>query len=43
MMPVALTQSGAAEWRNAIGYIMDGGLTISILLTLLVIPAANQT
>lgn len=43
MMPVALAQSDAAEWRNAMRCIIIGGLTTSTLLTLLVIPAANQT
>ncbi|MBX7541824.1 hypothetical protein [Qipengyuania sphaerica] len=42
-MPVALAQSDAAEWRNAMRCIIIGGLTTFTLLTLLVIPAANQT
>jgi HAE1 family hydrophobic/amphiphilic exporter-1 len=40
MMPVALAQSDAAEWRNPMGFIIIGGLTTSTFLTLLVIPAA---
>ncbi len=40
LMPVALAQSDAAEWRNAMGFIIIGGLTTSTFLTLLVIPAA---
>jgi HAE1 family hydrophobic/amphiphilic exporter-1 len=40
MLPVALAQSDAAEWRNSMGFIIIGGLTTSTFLTLLVIPAA---
>lgn len=40
MMPVALTQSDGAEWRNAMGFIIIGGLATSTFLTLLVVPAA---
>ncbi|WP_255416952.1 efflux RND transporter permease subunit [Erythrobacter sp. HKB08] len=40
MLPVALAQSDAAEWRNAMGFIIIGGLTTSTFLTLLVVPAA---
>jgi hydrophobic/amphiphilic exporter-1 (mainly G- bacteria), HAE1 family len=39
MIPVALTQSDGAEWRNPMGFIIIGGLTTSTLLTLVVIPA----
>lgn len=40
MMPVAFAQSDGAEWRNAMGFIIIGGLTTSTFLTVLVIPAA---
>ena len=40
MLPVALAQSDAAEWRNSMGFIIIGGLTTSTFLTLLVVPAA---
>jgi len=40
MLPVALTTSDGAEWRNSMGFIIIGGLSSSTLLTLLVIPAA---
>jgi len=39
MIPVALSQSDGAEWRNPMGFIIIGGLTTSTLLTLVVIPA----
>jgi len=40
MIPVALSNSDGAEWRNAMGFLVIGGLTSSTFLTLLVIPAA---
>jgi len=40
MIPVALSVSDGAEWRNAMGFLVIGGLTSSTFLTLLVIPAA---
>ncbi|VWX62370.1 efflux RND transporter permease subunit [Sphingorhabdus sp. 109] len=40
MMPVAFAQSDGAEWRNAMGFIIMGGLATSTFLTLLVVPAA---
>ena len=40
MIPVALSGSDGAEWRNALGYLIIGGLSSSTILTLLVVPAA---
>jgi len=40
MIPVALSTSDGAEWRNAMGILVIGGLTSSTFLTLLVVPAA---
>ncbi|MAW81249.1 MAG: acriflavin resistance protein, partial [Parvularcula sp.] len=39
MIPVALSSSDGAEWRNALGYLIIGGLSSSTILTLLVVPA----
>lgn len=39
MLPVALSQSDGAEWRNPMGFIIIGGLTTSTLLTLIVVPS----
>jgi HAE1 family hydrophobic/amphiphilic exporter-1 len=39
MMPVAFATSDGAEWRNALGALLIGGLTSSTILTLLVVPA----
>ena len=38
-MPVAFATSDGAEWRNALGALLIGGLTSSTLLTLIVVPA----
>lgn len=40
MIPVALSGSDGAELRNALGYLIIGGLSSSTILTLLVVPAA---
>ena len=40
MIPVALSVSDGAEWRNSLGYLIIGGLSSSTILTLLVVPAA---
>jgi HAE1 family hydrophobic/amphiphilic exporter-1 len=40
MIPVALATSDGAEWRNALGALLIGGLSSSTLLTLVVVPAA---
>lgn len=40
MIPVALSNSDGAEWRNSLGFLIIGGLSSSTILTLLVIPAA---
>jgi HAE1 family hydrophobic/amphiphilic exporter-1 len=40
LIPVALAQSDGAEWRNALGFIIIGGLASSTVLTMLVLPSA---
>jgi len=40
MIPVALANSDAAEFRNPMGVLVIGGLASSTLLTLLVVPVA---
>ncbi len=40
MIPVAFSTSDGAEFRNALGLIIIGGLTSSTALTLLVVPVA---
>ncbi len=40
MVPVAISTSDAAEWRNPMGILVIGGLATSTLLTLVVVPVA---
>ena len=40
MLPVALSATDGAEWRNAMGFLIIGGLASSTFLTLFVVPAA---
>lgn len=40
MLPVAVSQSDASEWRSPMGIIVIGGLLSSTFLTLLVVPVA---
>jgi multidrug efflux pump subunit AcrB len=39
MIPVALSLSGDGAWRQPMGIVVIGGLTLSTLLTLLIVPA----
>jgi HAE1 family hydrophobic/amphiphilic exporter-1 len=38
MMPIALSDSPGAEWKTGLAWVLIGGLTSSMFLTLLVIP-----
>ena len=39
MVPVALSLSGDGAWRQPMGFVVIGGLILSTLLTLLIVPA----
>lgn len=39
MLPVALSKGAGAEWKSGLGWVLIGGLTSSMLLTLFVVPA----
>ena len=39
MVPVALSLSGDGAWRQPMGIVVIGGLLLSTLLTLLIVPA----
>lgn len=39
MFPVALASGAGAEWKNGLAWVLIGGLTSSMLLTMLVVPA----
>ncbi len=40
MLPIALAKGAGAEWKNALAWALVGGLTSSMILTLVVVPAA---
>jgi len=38
MMPIAMAGGAGAEWKNALGWVLIGGLSSSMFLTLIVVP-----
>lgn len=42
MMPIALAQGAGSEWKNGMAIALIGGLTSSLLLTLVVVPVVYQ-
>jgi hydrophobic/amphiphilic exporter-1 (mainly G- bacteria), HAE1 family len=38
LLPIALAKGAASEWKNGIAWVLIGGLTSSMLLTLVVVP-----
>jgi len=42
MIPIAIAEGAAAEWKNGLGWVLIGGLISSMFLTLFVIPAGYQ-
>lgn len=42
MIPIAVSAGAASEWKNGLGWVLIGGLTSSMFLTLLVIPAGYK-
>jgi len=38
MIPVAIASGSIAELRNGIGWVIIGGMTLSTMLTLIVVP-----
>ncbi len=38
MLPIALSQAPGSEWKNGLGWILIGGMTSSMLLSLIVVP-----
>jgi len=39
MMPIALAKGAGAEWKNGMAWALIGGLSSSLLLTLVVVPS----
>jgi HAE1 family hydrophobic/amphiphilic exporter-1 len=38
MMPIALASGAGAEWKNGLAWVLIGGLTSSMILTLVIVP-----
>ena len=38
MLPIALSQSAGGEWKTGLAWVLVGGLTSSMFLTLLLVP-----
>lgn len=38
MLPIALASGPGSEWKNSLGWVLIGGLTSSLLLSLIVVP-----
>ncbi|WP_443936594.1 efflux RND transporter permease subunit [Pedobacter sp. MW01-1-1] len=42
MLPIALASGAGAEWKNGLAWVIIGGLTSSLFLTLIVVPVVYQ-
>lgn len=42
MLPIALASGAGAEWKNGLAWVIVGGLTSSLFLTLIVVPVVYQ-
>lgn len=38
MLPIALSQGAGSEWKNGLGWVLIGGITSAMLLSLIVVP-----
>ncbi|MEO5931686.1 MAG: efflux RND transporter permease subunit, partial [Candidatus Kapaibacterium sp.] len=43
MFPIALSTSAGAEWKSGLAWVLIGGLTSSLLLTLVLVPVVYST
>lgn len=43
MIPIAVAKGAGAEWKNGLGWVLIGGLTSSMLLTLIIVPVVYMT
>ena len=43
MIPIALSKGAGAEWKSGLGWVLIGGLTSSMLLTLFIVPIMYAT
>lgn len=42
MLPIAIASGAGAEWKNGLAWVIIGGLTSSLFLTLIVVPVMYQ-
>ncbi len=42
MLPIALASGAGADWKNGLAWVIIGGLTSSLFLTLVVVPVMYQ-
>lgn len=40
MIPIAIASGAGSEWKNGLAWVLIGGLTSSMLLTLIIVPVA---
>ena len=38
MLPIAMTQGTASEWKNGLAWVIIGGVTSSLILTVYLVP-----
>ncbi len=43
MLPIALAKGAGSEWKNGLGWVLVGGLTSSMILTVFVVPIVYYT
>jgi HAE1 family hydrophobic/amphiphilic exporter-1 len=43
MIPIAIAKGSGAEWKNGLAWVLIGGLTSSMFLTIIVVPMIYST
>jgi HAE1 family hydrophobic/amphiphilic exporter-1 len=43
MIPIAIAKGSGAEWKNGLAWVLIGGLTSSMFLTIIVVPMMYST
>lgn len=43
MIPIAIAKGSGAEWKNGLAWVLIGGLTSSMFLTIVVVPMMYST
>ncbi len=41
MIPIAMSKGAGSEWKNSLGWVLIGGLTSSMILTVFLVPMMN--